>query len=64
MSHIPLSDGVPGILGPMQRHPETAQHMLGHATSPKTVTERAWSQNEGAPLHESDLVTYDRTAES
>lgn len=31
MAHIDLPDGVPGILGPLQAYPETAQHMTGLA---------------------------------
>lgn len=31
MSHIDLPDGIPGILAPMQAHPETAEHLTGLA---------------------------------
>ena len=46
MSHIPLPEGVPGILGPMTKYPETARHMLDLAQtlmrgeSPLTPGER------------------------
>lgn len=33
MPHIDLPDGVPGILAPMQKHPEMARHLTGLAQS-------------------------------
>lgn len=31
MAHIALPDGVPGIIGPLMKYPETAQHLSGLA---------------------------------
>lgn len=31
MPHIDLPDGVPGIVAPMQKYPETAEHLSGLA---------------------------------
>lgn len=33
MPHIDLPDGIPGILAPMQKYPETAKHLTGLAQS-------------------------------
>lgn len=42
MAHITLPDGVPGIVGPLKRYPETARHLSGLAQvllrSPSSLT--------------------------